>query len=83
MPGGPGGPVAGVGAANSVALPAGISSLPQPFLHAAYVQDHVREKPENASLKSLTLKEFTGLIFQKVRCQPRPAPPRLRHAQGS
>lgn len=29
-------------------------------------QDHVREKPENAALKSLTLKEFTGLIFEKV-----------------
>ena len=31
---------------------------------AAAVQDHVREKPENKHLKSLTLKEFTGLIFQ-------------------
>lgn len=31
------------------------------------LQDHVREKPENANLKSLTLKEFTGLIFEKVR----------------
>ena len=28
------------------------------------MQDHVREKPENKHLKSLTLKEFTGLIFQ-------------------
>ncbi len=33
------------------------------------VQDHVREKPENALLKSLTLKEFTGLIFEKVHLQ--------------
>lgn len=35
-------------------------------------QDHVREKPENAALKSLTLKEFTGLIFEKVRPRLRP-----------
>lgn len=39
----------------------------------------MREKPENAALKSLTLKEFTGLIFNKVRwgwqsgSQPQPA----------
>lgn len=26
----------------------------------------MREKPENRHLKSLTLKEFTGLIFEKV-----------------
>ena len=32
-------------------------------------QDNVRERPENANLKSLTLKEFTGLIFEKVRWQ--------------
>ena len=34
----------------------------------------MREKPENAALKSLTLKEFTGLMFEKVRppllCRP-------------
>jgi hypothetical protein len=30
------------------------------------VQDHVREKPANCNLKSLTLKEFTGLIFEQV-----------------
>ena len=30
------------------------------------LQDHVREKPENTALKSLTLKEFTGLIFEKA-----------------
>ncbi|KAI3425090.1 hypothetical protein D9Q98_008468 [Chlorella vulgaris] len=38
-------------------------SIEQAWWH---YEDHVREKPENASLKSLTLKEFTGLIFEKV-----------------
>lgn len=37
-----------------------------PPLPTGLPQDHVRAKPENAALKSLTLKEFTGLIFQKV-----------------
>lgn len=35
-----------------------------------FAQDHVREKPENTKLKSLTLKEFTGLIFEKVQLHP-------------
>ncbi|KAI7841458.1 hypothetical protein COHA_004853 [Chlorella ohadii] len=38
-------------------------SIEQAWWH---YEDHVREKPENAALKSLTLKEFTGLMFEKV-----------------
>ncbi|PSC69393.1 mRNA-decapping enzyme subunit 2 [Micractinium conductrix] len=38
-------------------------SIEQAWWH---YEDHVREKPENTALKSLTLKEFTGLIFEKV-----------------
>lgn len=38
-------------------------SIEQAWWH---YEDHVREKPENSSLKSLLLKEFTGLIFEKV-----------------
>ena len=38
-------------------------SIEQAWWH---YEDHVREKAENANLKSLTLKEFTGLIFAKV-----------------
>lgn len=30
-----------------------------------HYEDHVRLKPENASLRSLSLKQFTGLIFEK------------------
>jgi len=34
-------------------------------MFSASTQDHIRQRPENATLRSLTLKEFTGLIFEK------------------
>lgn len=40
-----------------------------------HYEDHVRQKPENAGLKSLSLKDFTGLIFDKC--------PGLEPFQGS
>lgn len=53
-------------AASSPLFPAAAVSSTPPATPGSF-QDHVREKPENAALKSLTLKEFTGLMFEKVR----------------
>jgi mRNA-decapping enzyme subunit 2 len=56
-----------LGRARSVPATATASSIQKlnPSSPSLPIQDHVRLRPENSHLRSLSLKQFTGLIFEK------------------